>query len=161
MSTREEKIEKQQAEYIAAVNRGRSDLTHLSTGLCAGCETCKDEYGLKVACLCKHSGNHPDCADHLCLATECDSCAHDCELCLGDGDREPTEKDFAEQVSSGEVYSEPFFSWIGCDICGSGLGGNFEPWHCVNADGEIVHGERACVDCVQYLANGTLPGDEE
>ena len=54
-------------------------------------------------------------------------------------------------------FAEPSFSPCGCEICGSSLGGNFEPWHGVGDNGEIVHGDQACVDCTFYLANGDLP----
>jgi hypothetical protein len=64
---------------------------------------------------------------------------------------------FARDWSTGSVFSEAFFSWGGCDICDSRLGGDFEVWHYIDPQGKIQHGERACVDCVQYLANGTLP----
>ena len=71
----------------------------------------------------------------------------------------PTREQFEEAMDNGEIVQEPFFSWEGCDLCGSHLGGNFEPWHAVDANNEIVHGQRACVDCVVYLANGELPDD--
>jgi hypothetical protein len=65
-------------------------------------------------------------------------------------------EEFEVAWSSGEVYSEPGFSWSPCGICGSGLGGDREPWHAIN-EGEILHFDDACVDCVLYLAYGDLP----
>jgi len=66
-------------------------------------------------------------------------------------------EEFEEQWSSGRVFSEGSFSWAGCGICGSRLGGTVEPWHGVDSNGEIMHFDDACVDCVCYLANGDLP----
>ena len=70
-----------------------------------------------------------------------------------------TREQFEEAIANGTIVQEPFFSWLECDLCGSPLGGYYEPWHAAGADGEIVHGARACVDCVLYLANGDLPED--
>lgn len=65
---------------------------------------------------------------------------------------------------AGDVFSEPSFSSLGCDICGTNLGGNFECWHYIvpSESGGVVgqgikHGDRACVDCIMYLANGDEP----
>jgi hypothetical protein len=89
-----------------------------------------------------------------------------CEECAQQYDYDDVEccengfnmKLFDEAVSAGEVFDEGSFSWSGCDICGSSLGGTFEVWHAVDEESnEIVHGEHACMDCVMYLANGTLP----
>lgn len=58
---------------------------------------------------------------------------------------------------SGTVCDEPFFSWSSCDVCGSSLGGNREPGHGLDDNGDIVHLDGVCVDCVCYLANGDEP----
>ena len=68
-----------------------------------------------------------------------------------------TLQDLEKAWESGRIVSEPFFSSGGCDICGAVLGGNFEVWHGIDEKGEIVHGDRACEDCVVYLANGDEP----
>lgn len=71
---------------------------------------------------------------------------------------EYTDKEvFEEAWSSGDVHEDPHFSWRGCEVCGSSLGGSFEVWHGIDAKGEILHGSRACVNCVVFLANGDLP----
>jgi len=80
-----------------------------------------------------------------------------CETCREEYAPDSTPEEFEDLWSSGEVHAEPFFSRLGCDICSSVLGGDFEPWHGVNENNEIVHGERACQDCLCYLANGDLP----
>lgn len=49
------------------------------------------------------------------------------------------------------------FSWSACEICGDTDGGDREPYHYVDANGDIVHGYGACPDCVCYLANGDYP----
>lgn len=50
---------------------------------------------------------------------------------------------------------EGSFSWQSCEICGSTLGGNRYPWHAVNDDGELLHGE-CCVDCMYYIEYSRL-----
>lgn len=81
-----------------------------------------------------------------------------CPQCQADWNMEPAR--FYSEVENGTVFSEGFFSWRGCDICGSRLGGTFEPWHYVSkADGKIRHGARACIDCMMFLANGDLPDE--
>ena len=102
--------------YINAVESNLEGLTAVSSGICPGCETCREEYAADA-----------------------------------------TMEEFEELWQSGEVNSEPSFSWQGCDICGSSLGGDVEPWHAVDENNEIVHGDRCCVDCVLYLANGDIP----
>jgi len=72
--------------------------------------------------------------------------------------REPTMAEFEEQWSTQEALCEPYFSWARCELCGSPLGGNREPWHAIDdATGKIIHGDHCCVDCTLYLANGDLP----
>ena len=86
-----------------------------------------------------------------------------CETCREAYAPDASPEGFEQLWQSGEVFAEPSFSPCGCEICGSLLGGNFEPWHAIalDANGEptrlIVHGDRACVDCLLYLANGDLP----
>jgi len=66
---------------------------------------------------------------------------------------------FRDAWESGAVHDEASFSWSGCDICGSSLGGDMEPWHAIDANGELCHFAHACVDCILYLANGDEPDD--
>lgn len=54
-----------------------------------------------------------------------------------------------------ELAGEPSFSWRRCDGCGSRLGGDRYPAHCV-IDGHIEH-MSICVDCVMFHANGDEP----
>jgi hypothetical protein len=134
-----------QQEYIEAVERNTAGLTAVSTGPCPGCKQCRDEYGITVPCECQ---NLPDCEG------EPDPFCDDCD---GHGDRQPTMAEFSEQWSNGKIVEEGGFSWDGCDICGSSLGGTMEPWHGVDSSNKIIHGDCACVDCVVYLANGDIP----
>ena len=138
-------LTKKQREFVEAIEWNTKGLTAVSTGVCPGCEQCRDEYGIKVKCDC----GAPEAEGDY------------CEACDDSGERAPTTEEFNEQVSSGEVFSEGGFSWQGCDLCGSALGGTFEVWHAVDANGEIIHGEYACVDCMTYLANGDLPGQND
>jgi hypothetical protein len=68
-----------------------------------------------------------------------------------------TMKEFDSAWHSGKVYDEGGFSWFPCGICGSRLGGDRESWHALGSDGEILHFDDACVDCVIYLANNDEP----
>ena len=141
-------LTKKQQRFVYAIERNTRGLTAVTTGICPGCEQCRDEYGRPVKC------------------SACDGKGYvigdlfqdqDCPICDGTGQRPPTMEEFEEQWSTQEALCEPSFSWSGCDLCDSTLGGNMEPWHAVDANNEIIHGEHACVDCVLYLANGDLP----
>lgn len=51
------------------------------------------------------------------------------------------------------------FSWSACDACGSSLGGDRFAAHYIDdtdCERQPNHIE-VCVDCLQYIANGTLP----
>lgn len=48
------------------------------------------------------------------------------------------------------------FSHSGCGICGQIAGQRYN-WHAVDSDNEVIHFDDACTDCVQYIANGTMP----
>lgn len=64
------------------------------------------------------------------------------------------------QWDSGTAQVEPFFSWYGCPLCGSILGGNREVAHGFSKEtGKIVH-MHVCMDCVVMAANGELPSEE-
>ena len=131
--------EKQKA-YVERIEYNTQGLTAISTGLCGGCEACLTEFGKNV---------------------DCDCCCQDewCDRCHITGERPPTEEEFASQAAHEEVLCEGYFSSQPCELCGSGLGGNREPWHGVDEDGNIVHGDYACVNCTMYLANGEVPDD--
>jgi len=128
-----------QQNFIDAIERNTAGLTHLSTGISPGCETCLDTYGLEVTCDCEHNPG--------------------CERCDGEGRRPPSLDEFREQWSTGRVAAEDGFTRHGCDLCGAGGGFNTQPWHAIDADGEQLHGDDACYYCQDYLANGNLPGD--
>ena len=51
--------------------------------------------------------------------------------------------------------TEGSFSCSSCDCCDSTLGGNREPAHGIDKDGNLVHME-VCTDCVYYLNYGRL-----
>jgi hypothetical protein len=86
----------------------------------------------------------------------CPGCA-ECRDDYGYDSQEAFDADY----ESGRICAEPHFSWRGCELCGSPLGGDFEEWHALDANGELIHGARACVDCVCYLANGDEPENWE
>ena len=68
-----------------------------------------------------------------------------------------SQAEFDVALETGDVCAEPSFSWSGCDICRSRPGGDKEEWHAIDENGELVHGDHACVDCVYYLATGGIP----
>jgi hypothetical protein len=143
-----EQLTRKQQEFINVIEANVKGLTAVSVGVCPGCEQCRSEYGTKVTCrFCKGTG----------YTRVRPWGVVDCPCCDGEGKRLPTMEEFEQQWGNGAVYSEPSFSWSGCDLCGSDLGGDFEPWHAIDAGGEIIHGNHACQDCICYLANGDLP----
>jgi len=138
--------------YENDVKDGTKGLEAVSTGICCGCETCResfDEYtvqdeleGYRVPAW------DADCDEPIFFRTE-------------EGATMVAESLFEEAWRSGKAYDEAHFSWGDCDICGSSLGGDREVWHAIDCDtGELVHGDSACVDCIMYLANGVLPDDD-
>lgn len=91
----------------------------------------------------------------------CPGCK-ECVQAHGFDPEEPGQMDaFEAEWSSGKAYSEPSFSWAACELCNSPLGGDREPYHWIGEDGQIVHGDGACIDCVAYLANGEVPEPAE
>lgn len=86
-------------------------------------------------------------------STECGDCAEGCGY---DASSEESMEEFARAVENGYA-EESHFSWSGCQICGMHKGGDMHPWHAIDADGEVMHFSRACVDCVMFLANGEEP----
>lgn len=54
-----------------------------------------------------------------------------------------------------DLAGEPHFSWSGCEICGSSLGGNRYSAHAVDKNNNIIHFD-VCVDCYYYIEYGQL-----
>ena len=137
------------ATYTERVERNLKGCEAVSTGPCPGCDECREAAGyVPMEYEDDEDGSvrwyvKADYPGWDAYGTE-DECLAACR------------EAFREEWHAGRVVSEGGFSWSECDICGSRLGGDREVWHYV-ADGEIVHADGACVDCVQYLANGTVP----
>lgn len=146
------------SKYTDAVEHNLKGLHAVSIGVCPGCEECREKWQ-------DYSIEH-----------EWDGLNWVFRVPAFDADhREPfffktieaaewyARRLFEDAWSSGEIYDEPSFSSMGCDICGSTLGGDFESWHAIEGTGayagELYHGERACWDCIMYLANGDEPED--
>lgn len=124
-----------------AIERNTQGLTAVSTGVCGACKQCRNEYGLFVPCECGGDGTYE--SEEM------------CDVCFDNRQgRLMTMEEFGVAVSSGKIFSEGNFIRRGCDLCGSSLGGRMEPWHAIDANGELIHGDCACVDCVVWLANG-------
>ena len=110
---------------------------------CGGtCDTCRAprflaEYAERTRGLSYVSPGH------------CRKCAT-CDTC----DRHPRE--------SCECFDEGFFSKSPCDTCGDTLHGKRYPAHGFRGKtrprGRPVHLD-VCDDCLQYVANGTVPGE--
>jgi hypothetical protein len=79
-----------------------------------------------------------------------------CQECADSHGYEDTDK-FNTDLENGSVCAEAHFSWTSCGICGSQLGGDREAWHGIDSDGNLMHFDDACTDCVVYLANGEEP----
>lgn len=84
-----------------------------------------------------------------------------CEQCRDLFAPDMTMEEFEEAWHSGDIFEEGSFSWSGCGICGSRLGGDMHVWHWVDDDNEIIHEDDACIDCVMYMCNGDEPDEWE
>jgi hypothetical protein len=140
--------------YAENVERNLEGLTAVSTGICPGCDRCREEFGgfAVEEDLEREPGENawylPDQPGRaVYYATE--------EIAT-----EKARELFDEAWATGDAFSEPSFSSGSCGICNSHLGGNREVWHGIDANGEIMHFQDACTDCVMYLANGDLPEQE-
>lgn len=134
--------------YTATVQRNLVGCEAVSTGLCPGCDTCRESFAeFKVEEI-----DNPDeesteprygfkADPDVCEASEQAATAK-------------AREQFDEELGGGHLISEPSFSWTECDVCGCTLGGDRESWHYVDKQGEVQHAEGACTDCVVYLANG-------
>jgi hypothetical protein len=69
--------------------------------------------------------------------------------------------EFRAAWERGEICAEGSFSWDGCGVCDNPHGATLEEWHAIDSNGDMLHFEDACPDCVAYLANGTLPGEDD
>lgn len=76
-----------------------------------------------------------------------------CEY-VHDRDIEPTGEEkaaaFSDRVSRGDLFDEGGFSWQGCDLCDSTLGGNLYDAHGVCEDGAVDH-LSICTDCLMDI----------
>lgn len=139
--------------YTEAVERNLKGLTAVSTGICPGCSECKSDFPDYVVDILAIEDTAPGFPDHI-WSYPATSQAFETE----EEAETASDKDFENDWSSGRLWiDEPSFSWSGCQICDSALGGDFECWHGIDKNGEILHFTRACVDCVVYLANGDEP----
>ena len=88
--------------------------------------------------------------DFLCtgLCPDCQECADDCGF--------DSIEEYNKALESGRIGGESNFSWSACDLCGSALGGDREVYHYVDEDGNLVHGDSACTECVMELAGHYL-----
>jgi len=81
----------------------------------------------------------------------CPGC-QECADTWTDGDLEHLK----DEWPTGGFCDEGSFSKQGCSVCGNPLGNTLFAWHAI-LDGEIVHFDDMCPDCVMYLANGDEP----
>lgn len=124
----------------------------LSTGLCPGCDECRADFPDYL----------PDEPDYelgggvwMVEAIPEETYASEGEAIIA------SREAFDQAWSSGEVFSEPAFSHRPCQVCGSHLAGDRQVIHWIGTDGELLHDDGACVDCVLYLANGDEPENWE
>ncbi len=146
-----------QQAWAEALEANLEGLEAVSTGLCPGCDDCRADW----------PDYQPDDEgyDHQ-TQTDWPAPWHVPAIpgryFASEAEAEAAAREaFEDAWSSGAVYAEPSFSWRGCDLCPSTLGGDFEPWHAIDAEtGRLIHGDRACVDCIMFLANGDYPDDD-
>jgi hypothetical protein len=141
--------------YARSVARGLEGLEAVSTGLCPGCDECRSDFADY-----RPSEDYASDADDAPLVWTVPALEGE-QFASEEAAEVAAREAFDEDVRNGSAHADPFFSWEGCDICGSSLGGDFEPWHGI-AKGKSVaeglfHGSHACVDCILYLANGDEP----
>jgi hypothetical protein len=67
-----------------------------------------------------------------------------------------SEDELLEGSENGSVHDEGGFSWHGCEVCRSSLGGTRYAAHGFAEDGSVLHYD-VCADCLCYLANGDVP----
>lgn len=143
------------SRYTQAVTRGLEGLEAVSTGLCPGCEECRSEFRDY-----RPDEDFASDADDAPLVWRFKARKEE-TFATEEAAEVAARAAFDEDVRNGDACADPFFSWEGCDICGSSLGGDFEPWHAVKVGKSVAeglfHGSHACVDCIIYLANGDEP----
>jgi hypothetical protein len=136
------------SDFTDAVDAGLKGLTAVSTGVCPGCNECREQHGFTVA-------EEDDCLGVAGFVCEADAGAHfgtEAECAIH------AQKCFQAAWESGKICDEGSFSWSSCGICNSRLGGDRFDWHGLDdLTGTLYHFDDACVDCVLYLANGDEP----
>jgi hypothetical protein len=80
-----------------------------------------------------------------------------CEQCRDDLAPDMSMEEFEEAWQSGDICDEASFSYSGCGICGTRLGGDRYVWHWLDDNNNIIHEDDCCVDCALFMANGDEP----
>ena len=138
--------------YTDSVESTLKGCKFVSTGICPGCDECRESVGYVPEQTFAH-GDGPTGDGYWYIRAVGVGASHpDEETCLA-----ACEEGFDAGVGSGCFASEAGFSWSACGICGSSLGGDREVWHWVDDKNRIQHESDACTDCVIYLANGDEP----
>lgn len=144
-------LTRKQLAYIERVAHNLEGLEAISTGLCPGCDECRSDYwDYRVRELdpLTEEDDEP-----IAYGFKADP---DVRAESEEAAEQKAREAFDADIGNGTVSSEAQFSWSECDICGSRLGGDREPWHYVHG-GRVHHADGACVDCMLYLANGDVP----
>lgn len=141
-------------KYTERVEHGLRGCEAVSTGLCPGCDECREadpRFQVRELPFLTEADDEPQAYGF--------SYDKDVRYTSEEEAEAASRAAFDEAVRNGHAYDEASFSWSECDICSSRLGGDRSPWHYVH-DGKLYHGEGACTDCVLYLANGDVPEEE-
>jgi len=81
-----------------------------------------------------------------------------CEECASTfGYNSPEAFNAAYEIQA--VHDEGSFSWQGCDLCGSTLGGTKYIGHYLDSNGDLCHLDYICVDCLGYMEYEEEPED--
>lgn len=143
------------SEYTDSVENGLKGLHAVSFGTCGGCEECRAQ--------------HPDFVPFDDWSVESSVEEREWWMFTAQG-TDPavyyrTEEEaegaaralFAAEVSRGEISEEGGFSSSSCGICGTNLAGDRFIGHALDENGELMHFDDGCVDCVLYISNGDEP----
>lgn len=142
---------KRQRRWLARFRAGSKGIKALSVGAYPhdACKAC-DATGLDLSTAATLDGAIVGAPVDEC--SECDGKGRICE-CSSCSDFDP------------DIGDEGSFSWSECECCGSSLGGTRHAAHGLISRTKygrktvLIHLD-VCTDCLMFIANGDLPGED-